>query len=44
MNPFFHSDGHKFKKKVIKKLKTIGIDVDFDTGQVQYNNNSKIVL
>ena len=29
---------------MIKKLKTIGIDVDFDTVQVQYNNNSKMEI
>ena len=40
----FHYDDYSFRKKVSKKLKPIGIDVNVETGIVTYNKNEKMEL
>lgn len=44
MNNEFHYDDYSFRKKVNKKLSTIGIDADLETGIITYNKNEKMEL
>ena len=44
MSADFHYDDDLFRKKVMKKLEKIGIDVDTNTGFITYNSNPKMEL